>query len=60
METVFLSNTSSNLLLILLFYLPEIGTELPGTIAMAGAVGAGQVRIGGNVTGRGGKRRSGG
>eukprot|EP00064_Thunnus_orientalis_P002551 superscaffoldBa00000191_g2558 len=38
----------------------EMGSELPGTVAMAGAVGAGQVRMGGAVPGRGGKRRSGG
>uniref|UniRef100_A0A672GEU7 Aryl hydrocarbon receptor nuclear translocator 2 n=1 Tax=Salarias fasciatus TaxID=181472 RepID=A0A672GEU7_SALFA len=34
--------------------------ELPGTVAMPGAVGSGQVRMGGAVAGRGGKRRSGG
>ncbi|XP_035483695.1 aryl hydrocarbon receptor nuclear translocator 2 isoform X2 [Scophthalmus maximus] len=38
----------------------EMGSELPGTVGMAGAVGAGQVRMGGAVPGRGGKRRSGG
>ncbi|XP_059203159.1 aryl hydrocarbon receptor nuclear translocator 2 isoform X3 [Centropristis striata] len=38
----------------------EMGSELPGTVAMSGAVGAGQVRMGGAVPGRGGKRRSGG
>ncbi|KAK1890934.1 Aryl hydrocarbon receptor nuclear translocator 2 [Dissostichus eleginoides] len=38
----------------------EMGSELPGTVAMPGAVGAGQVRMGGAVPGRGGKRRSGG
>ncbi|TKS70350.1 Aryl hydrocarbon receptor nuclear translocator 2 [Collichthys lucidus] len=38
----------------------EMGSELPGTVAMPGAVGAGQVRMGGTVPGRGGKRRSGG
>uniref|UniRef100_A0A8D3D0Z0 Aryl-hydrocarbon receptor nuclear translocator 2 n=1 Tax=Scophthalmus maximus TaxID=52904 RepID=A0A8D3D0Z0_SCOMX len=37
-----------------------MGSELPGTVGMAGAVGAGQVRMGGAVPGRGGKRRSGG
>ncbi|CAG5850857.1 aryl hydrocarbon receptor nuclear translocator 2 [Menidia menidia] len=38
----------------------EMGGELPGTVAMAGAVGSSQVRMGGTVSGRGGKRRSGG
>ncbi|KAF7648436.1 hypothetical protein LDENG_00157000 [Lucifuga dentata] len=38
----------------------EMGSELPGTVAMPGAVGAGQVRMSGGVPGRGGKRRSGG
>ncbi|XP_029944676.1 aryl hydrocarbon receptor nuclear translocator 2 isoform X1 [Salarias fasciatus] len=38
----------------------EMGSELPGTVAMPGAVGSGQVRMGGAVAGRGGKRRSGG
>nr|XP_019935640.1 PREDICTED: aryl hydrocarbon receptor nuclear translocator 2 isoform X3 [Paralichthys olivaceus] len=38
----------------------EMGSELPGTVGMPGAVGAGQVRMGGAVPGRGGKRRSGG
>ncbi|XP_070765946.1 aryl hydrocarbon receptor nuclear translocator 2 [Enoplosus armatus] len=38
----------------------EMGSELPGTVAMPGAVGAGQMRMGGAVPGRGGKRRSGG
>uniref|UniRef100_UPI0037E92B2A aryl hydrocarbon receptor nuclear translocator 2 n=1 Tax=Semicossyphus pulcher TaxID=241346 RepID=UPI0037E92B2A len=38
----------------------EMGSELPGTVAMQGAVGASQVRMGGAVPGRGGKRRSGG
>ncbi|XP_075867573.1 aryl hydrocarbon receptor nuclear translocator 2 isoform X4 [Nelusetta ayraudi] len=38
----------------------EMGSELPGTVTMPGAVGAGQVRMGGTVPGRGGKRRSGG
>ncbi|CAN9506858.1 unnamed protein product [Ophioblennius macclurei] len=38
----------------------EMGSELPGTVTMAGAVGSGQVRMGGAVAGRGGKRRSGG
>ncbi|XP_019935642.1 aryl hydrocarbon receptor nuclear translocator 2 isoform X2 [Paralichthys olivaceus] len=37
-----------------------MGSELPGTVGMPGAVGAGQVRMGGAVPGRGGKRRSGG
>ncbi|KAA8585659.1 hypothetical protein FQN60_004353, partial [Etheostoma spectabile] len=37
-----------------------MGSELPGTVAMPGAVGASQVRMGGAVPGRGGKRRSGG
>ncbi|XP_030269864.1 aryl hydrocarbon receptor nuclear translocator 2 isoform X3 [Sparus aurata] len=38
----------------------EMASELPGTVAMPGGVGAGQVRMGGTVPGRGGKRRSGG
>ncbi|KAM9860841.1 aryl hydrocarbon receptor nuclear translocator 2 [Aulostomus maculatus] len=38
----------------------EMGNELPGTVAMPGAVGPSQVRMGGAVPGRGGKRRSGG
>ncbi|KAJ8340364.1 hypothetical protein SKAU_G00349970 [Synaphobranchus kaupii] len=39
----------------------EMGTELPGPVAMPGAVvGAGQVRMAGSMPGRGGKRRSGG
>uniref|UniRef100_A0A665THH5 Aryl hydrocarbon receptor nuclear translocator 2 n=1 Tax=Echeneis naucrates TaxID=173247 RepID=A0A665THH5_ECHNA len=43
------------------FHCPsEMGSELPGTVGMPGAVGAGQVRMGGAVPGRGGKRRSGG
>ncbi|KAM8894267.1 aryl hydrocarbon receptor nuclear translocator 2 isoform 2-T2 [Spinachia spinachia] len=37
-----------------------MGSELPGTVAMPGAVGGSQVRMGGAVPGRGGKRRSGG
>ncbi|XP_030233034.1 aryl hydrocarbon receptor nuclear translocator 2 isoform X6 [Gadus morhua] len=37
-----------------------MGSELPGSVAMPGAVGAGQVRMSGAVPGRGGKRRSGG
>ncbi|XP_056463607.1 aryl hydrocarbon receptor nuclear translocator 2 isoform X2 [Gadus chalcogrammus] len=45
---------------LLLFPLPEMGSELPGSVAMPGAVGAGQVRMSGAVPGRGGKRRSGG
>lgn len=48
------------LVLTLLLCPPEMGSELPGTVAMPGAVGAGQVRMGGAVPGRGGKRRSGG
>uniref|UniRef100_A0A3Q3S308 Aryl hydrocarbon receptor nuclear translocator 2 n=1 Tax=Mastacembelus armatus TaxID=205130 RepID=A0A3Q3S308_9TELE len=35
-------------------------SELPGTVAMPGAVGSSQVRMSGAVPGRGGKRRSGG
>uniref|UniRef100_A0A671TL97 Aryl hydrocarbon receptor nuclear translocator 2 n=1 Tax=Sparus aurata TaxID=8175 RepID=A0A671TL97_SPAAU len=38
----------------------KMASELPGTVAMPGGVGAGQVRMGGTVPGRGGKRRSGG
>ncbi|XP_034536540.1 aryl hydrocarbon receptor nuclear translocator 2 isoform X1 [Notolabrus celidotus] len=38
----------------------EMGSELPGTVSMQGAVGASQVRMGGAMSGRGGKRRSGG
>uniref|UniRef100_A0AAQ6AD29 Aryl hydrocarbon receptor nuclear translocator 2 n=1 Tax=Amphiprion ocellaris TaxID=80972 RepID=A0AAQ6AD29_AMPOC len=38
----------------------EMASELPGAVAMPGAVGSGQVRMGGGVQGRGGKRRSGG
>uniref|UniRef100_A0A8C1X037 Aryl hydrocarbon receptor nuclear translocator 2 n=1 Tax=Cyprinus carpio TaxID=7962 RepID=A0A8C1X037_CYPCA len=39
--------------------LSEMGTDLPGPVAMPGAVvGAGQVRMGGAMPGRGGKRRS--
>nr|XP_061811131.1 aryl hydrocarbon receptor nuclear translocator 2 [Nerophis lumbriciformis] len=37
-----------------------MGSELPGTVVMPGAVGSGTVRMGGTVPGRGGKRRSGG
>uniref|UniRef100_A0A8C2JBL9 Aryl hydrocarbon receptor nuclear translocator 2 n=1 Tax=Cyprinus carpio TaxID=7962 RepID=A0A8C2JBL9_CYPCA len=38
-----------------------MGTDLPGPVAMPGAVvGAGQVRMGGAMPGRGGKRRSAG
>lgn len=44
----------------LFFCCIEMGSELPGTVTMPGAVGAGQVRMGGTVPGRGGKRRSGG
>lgn len=40
--------------------LAEMGNDLPGTVGMTGAVGGGQVRMGGAVSGRGGKRRSGG
>ncbi|XP_067257171.1 aryl hydrocarbon receptor nuclear translocator 2 isoform X2 [Chanodichthys erythropterus] len=36
----------------------EMGTDLPGSVAMPGAVGAGQVRMAGAMPGRGGKRRS--
>lgn len=44
------------------FYPPsEMGNDLPGTGVIPGAVGAGQVRMGGTMPGsRGGKRRSGG
>ncbi|XP_056600761.1 aryl hydrocarbon receptor nuclear translocator 2 isoform X3 [Triplophysa dalaica] len=39
----------------------EMGTDLPGPVAMPGAVvGAGQVRMAGSMPGRGGKRRSAG
>ncbi|XP_060899051.1 aryl hydrocarbon receptor nuclear translocator 2 [Labrus mixtus] len=38
----------------------EIGSELPGSVPMQGAVGTSQVRMGGAMPGRGGKRRSGG
>ncbi|XP_050970372.1 aryl hydrocarbon receptor nuclear translocator 2 isoform X1 [Labeo rohita] len=39
----------------------EMGTDLPGPVAMPGAVvGAGQVRMAGTMPGRGGKRRSAG
>ncbi|KAM6981015.1 aryl hydrocarbon receptor nuclear translocator 2 isoform 2-T2 [Aplochiton taeniatus] len=38
----------------------EMGSELPGPVAMPGVVGAGQVRMGGAMPGRGGKRRSAG
>ncbi|XP_051574649.1 aryl hydrocarbon receptor nuclear translocator 2-like isoform X2 [Myxocyprinus asiaticus] len=39
----------------------EMGTDLPGPIAMPGAVvGTGQVRMAGTIPGRGGKRRSAG
>lgn len=38
----------------------EMASELPGAVAMPGAVGASQVRMGGAVPGRGGKRRSAG
>ncbi|XP_056134298.1 aryl hydrocarbon receptor nuclear translocator 2 [Lampris incognitus] len=38
----------------------EMGSELPGTVAMPGTVGTGQVRMSGAMPGRGGKRRSGG
>ncbi|XP_048039609.1 aryl hydrocarbon receptor nuclear translocator 2 isoform X3 [Megalobrama amblycephala] len=36
----------------------EMGTDLPGSVAMPGAVGTGQVRMAGAMPGRGGKRRS--
>lgn len=43
------------------FCLSEMGTDLPGPVAMPGAVvGAGQVRMTGTMPGRGGKRRSAG
>lgn len=43
------------------FGLLEMGTDLPGPVAMPGAVvGAGQVRMAGTMPGRGGKRRSAG
>ncbi|XP_061671585.1 aryl hydrocarbon receptor nuclear translocator 2 isoform X1 [Syngnathoides biaculeatus] len=45
---------------LLQIYDEEMGSELPGTVVMPGAVGSGPVRIGGSVPGRGGKRRSGG
>ncbi|XP_018619274.1 aryl hydrocarbon receptor nuclear translocator 2 isoform X2 [Scleropages formosus] len=39
----------------------EMGTDLPGPVAMPGTVvGAGQVRMAASMPGRGGKRRSGG
>ncbi|XP_027870666.1 aryl hydrocarbon receptor nuclear translocator 2 isoform X1 [Xiphophorus couchianus] len=38
----------------------EIASELPGPVVMPGGVGSGQVRMAGAVSGRGGKRRSGG
>ncbi|XP_028329465.1 aryl hydrocarbon receptor nuclear translocator 2 isoform X2 [Gouania willdenowi] len=38
----------------------EMGSELPGSVVMPGAVGSGQVRMGAAMPGRGGKRRSGG
>ncbi|CAL9701309.1 unnamed protein product [Knipowitschia caucasica] len=38
----------------------EMASELPGAVSMPGAVGASQVRMGGTVPGRGGKRRSAG
>ncbi|XP_030650264.1 aryl hydrocarbon receptor nuclear translocator 2 [Chanos chanos] len=39
----------------------EMGTDLPGPVAIPGAVvGTGQVRMAGTMPGRGGKRRSGG
>lgn len=40
-------------------WLAEMSTDLPGPVAMAGAV-AGQVRMAGTMPGRGGKRRSAG
>ncbi len=43
------------------FGLSEMGTDLPGPVAMPGAVvGTGQVRMAGAMPGRGGKRRSAG
>uniref|UniRef100_A0A672SGN2 Aryl hydrocarbon receptor nuclear translocator 2 n=1 Tax=Sinocyclocheilus grahami TaxID=75366 RepID=A0A672SGN2_SINGR len=43
------------------FGLSEMGTDLPGPVAMPGAVvGGGQVRMAGAMPGRGGKRRSAG
>uniref|UniRef100_A0A8C2J5S0 Aryl hydrocarbon receptor nuclear translocator 2 n=1 Tax=Cyprinus carpio TaxID=7962 RepID=A0A8C2J5S0_CYPCA len=43
------------------FGLSEMGTDLPGPVAMPGAVvGAGPVRMAGAMPGRGGKRRSAG
>ncbi|XP_038158972.1 aryl hydrocarbon receptor nuclear translocator 2 isoform X1 [Cyprinodon tularosa] len=38
----------------------EMASELPGPVAMSGGVASSQVRMGGAVSGRGGKRRSGG
>ncbi|XP_072320867.1 aryl hydrocarbon receptor nuclear translocator 2 isoform X2 [Eucyclogobius newberryi] len=38
----------------------EMASDLPGAVSMPGAVGASQVRMGGTVPGRGGKRRSAG
>lgn len=38
----------------------DMGSELPGTVAMPGGVGSAPGRMGGGVAGRGGKRRSGG
>ncbi|XP_047219212.1 aryl hydrocarbon receptor nuclear translocator 2 isoform X1 [Girardinichthys multiradiatus] len=38
----------------------EMASELPGPVALSGGVGASQVRMGGPVSGRAGKRRSGG
>lgn len=46
--------------LLVLLLSPEMGSELPGAVAMPGAVGSGQVRMGGAAPGRGGKRRSAG
>ncbi|XP_015248278.1 PREDICTED: aryl hydrocarbon receptor nuclear translocator 2 [Cyprinodon variegatus] len=37
-----------------------MASELPGPVAMSGGVASSQVRMGGAVSGRGGKRRSGG
>uniref|UniRef100_A0A3Q2G9U9 Aryl hydrocarbon receptor nuclear translocator 2 n=1 Tax=Cyprinodon variegatus TaxID=28743 RepID=A0A3Q2G9U9_CYPVA len=43
-----------------LLNLLEMASELPGPVAMSGGVASSQVRMGGAVSGRGGKRRSGG
>uniref|UniRef100_A0A3B4AGJ8 Aryl hydrocarbon receptor nuclear translocator 2 n=1 Tax=Periophthalmus magnuspinnatus TaxID=409849 RepID=A0A3B4AGJ8_9GOBI len=41
-------------------FVAEMASELPGAVSMPGAVGGSQVRMGGAVPGRGGKRRSAG